>query len=303
MKVCLFFMGFALAVVISSAQSSSTEPPTQPRSERLILEEKHFIECLAYVYSPALWINYKGSLYFAPKDENQFRQIEALKAARSKYIALTNREARHELASTALASSGLDEHWQKKLLLPYSDSNPNLTPTLNRPFRVLKAYKVLQSLEEGDVLIQDGQEILLLMGSGGHGVTETNTALPLVKEGERSFAASSNEFQRVEAFSRADLGKEEVAVLNRAVAAFQAKDLALAQELANFKAKQEFEDSKARATDNNPYLQYVVARSYLEGKGVQKDDRLGLEWMTRAANNGSGDAKTYLEKVGQKPSQ
>ena len=296
-------MGFALVAVVSSAQPSSTEPPAQPRSERLILEEKHFLECLAYVYSPALWISYKNSLYFAPKDEAQARQIEALKIARSKYVALTNREARHELAFTTLASSGLDEHWQKKLLLPYSDSNPNLTPTLNRPFRAVKSYKVLQTLEQGDLLVQDGQEVLLLMGIGQQGVTDTNTHLAVVKEGERSFATSSNEYQRVEAFSRAELNKEEVAVLNRAVTAFQAKSAALAQELAGFKAKQEFEDSKARATDNNPYLQYVVARCYLDGKGVQKDNKLGLQWMTRAANNGSGDAKNYLQEVGQKPSQ
>jgi TPR repeat protein len=33
----------------------------------------------------------------------------------------------------------------------------------------------------------------------------------------------------------------------------------------------------------------------LEGKGTEKDEALGMVWMKKAANDGSGDATTYLE--------
>jgi len=276
-------------------QPTNTAPLLEERSERRILEEKHFVECLAYVYSPALWIDYKGSLYFAPKNESQTRQIEALKAARSRYVALTNREVRHEIAFKAIAASGLDESWQKKLLLPYSDANPNLTPTLSREFRAIHGYKVLQTLQEGDALIQDQDATYLVMNLFGQGTEGTRTNLFLIKEGEKAFATAPGEYKRVEAFTSAALSKEETLALNRVVAAFQKRAAALAQELAGFKAKQEFEDSKIRASDNNPYLQDVVARCYLDGKGTPKDEKLGLQWMNKAARNGSGDARSYLD--------
>src|SRR5262249_2686368 len=146
------FIASILVSIGPWAQSAGVKAPTEMRTERGLLEEKHFVECLAYVYSPLLWIKYKGSLYFAPKDETTERQVEALKTARSRYIVLTNRETRHEIAARVIAASGIDKKWQQKLLLPYSEAQQNLTPTLNRPFLVVNSYKMLQSLEEGDVL-------------------------------------------------------------------------------------------------------------------------------------------------------
>jgi len=301
MKGCLCFLGLLLLRPAVLGQSTNAESRHEVRTERRILEEKHFVESLAFVYSPALWIGYKGSLYFAPKDEAQAGQIEALKAARSRYVALTNREVRHEIASAVIAESGLGEDWQKKLLLPYSEAYPNLTPTLSRAFRAIDGYKVAQVLEEGDALIQVQDTTYLVMNFSGHGTDGSRTNLFLIKEGERAFATAPGEYKRVEAFTSAGLSKEETLALNRVVAAFQKRAAALAQELAGFKAKQEFEAAKARASDNNPYMQYLVARCYLNGRGTQKDEKLGLEWMNKAARNGSGDARSYLDGLGQKP--
>ena len=61
-------------------------------SAQMFSEQKHFLECLAAVYSPAFWISYTDSLYFQAKNEAQLQQLEAMKAARSKYLVLTNRE-------------------------------------------------------------------------------------------------------------------------------------------------------------------------------------------------------------------
>ena len=66
-----------------------------------------------------------------------------MKAARSKYLVLTNPATRHDLTARLIAQSGISESWQKKLLLPFSATNQNLTPTLNKPLRIIPSYKVL----------------------------------------------------------------------------------------------------------------------------------------------------------------
>src|SRR5262249_5957555 len=157
-------------------------------SERMVREEKNFLESLAYVYRPELWISYHGSLYFAPKDNSQTSRIAELKEARAKYVALTNRETQHALAETTIRESGVDAAWQKKLLLPYSEARPNLTPTLNRGYRVVNGFKVLRVLKEGDALIQDsGGATGLVMNLGPDAAPGTNSTLYLIKEGERAF--------------------------------------------------------------------------------------------------------------------
>ena len=81
----------------------------------------------------------------------------------------------------------------------------------------------------------------------------------LIKEGEKTYAAGSR-FKTVEAFSDVALSKEEIAVLNRVAAAFQKEAASLGRELGSSKARQEFEDCKARATDSNPYMEYLWPR-------------------------------------------
>jgi hypothetical protein len=269
--------------------------------KRMLLEGKHFLECLAYVYQPALWVSYRDSLYFAPKTDAQARQIESLKAARARYVALTNREERYALAEGAIAESGLPENWKRKLLLPYSTTNQNLTPTLERLFRVIPTYKVLQNLGNGDALIQEGDAVYFVMDFGRCPADGSGTNAVLVREGTKTYRPADGETQRVEALTDIGLNRDEISVLNRAVAAFQKRAAALNDELASSKERQTFAESVARATDSNPYQQYLVARGFLEGKGTQTNETMGLDWMRRAAKNGSGDAKAYLEKLGQKP--
>ncbi|HVV70833.1 MAG TPA: hypothetical protein VHI52_04920, partial [Verrucomicrobiae bacterium] len=212
-----------------------------------------------------------------------------------------NSEVRHEIADQVISGASLDESWRKKLLLPYSESKPNLTPTLDRPFHVVSGYKLIQSFQNGDALIEtkDGDLFVLDLPLATEDQSKTN--LFLVKAGEKAFARAPGQYQHIDAFAVATLSKDQEAVLLKVVAAFENKAASLTRELAGFKAKQEFESSKARATDNNPYLQYVVARCYLEGTGTPKDDKQGLEWMKKAAGNGSGDAKTYLQNLSQSP--
>ncbi len=51
------------------------------RSEQLLREQQHFVQCLVFIYSPELWISYTNALFFSPRNDDQRRQIEALKTA------------------------------------------------------------------------------------------------------------------------------------------------------------------------------------------------------------------------------
>ena len=265
----------------------------------MLSERKHLLECLAAVYSPAFWFSYNDSLYFQPRNEAELQQLEAMKAARSKYVALTNRETWHEIAAKGIAASGIEEAWQRKILLPFSTTNQYLTPTLGKPLRVIPRYKVLQSLAHGDALIQDAEATYFVMNLGRGADDAAGTNLCLIKEGVKSYSDGGG-FKTVAAFENVSLSPEEKAVLTRVAAACQRQATGLAREIDAPKAQEEFEDCKARATDSNPYMEYLLARCYLEGKGTDKNEAVGMEWMNRAAKSGSGDAISYLEKLGHK---
>ena len=124
------------------AQSAGGASPRDSLDLQMLSEQEHFMECLSCVYSPAWWLSYNGSLYFQPRNEAQAKQLESMKAARSGYLALTNQVLRHELTARLMAESGISEAWQRKILLPLSATNQTLTPTLNRPVRVVPRFTV-----------------------------------------------------------------------------------------------------------------------------------------------------------------
>lgn len=296
---------------------------------QMLSEQKRFAECLACVYDPALWISYDNRLYFMPRNDSQRQQIAAMSAAREAYVAFTSRQTQHQFVAKLLAESGLGADWQKKLLVPYAATNRYLTPVLDRLAQVVERYSVLGSLPpENDTIIRAGETVCCVMGFGRGASDAYRTNAVLVKEGMRTYSTQSNERKTVEAFTDAGLTAAETAALNQAVAAFQraaarlgqsiaaaqtnpaevspavaeSKSPApvLAQPTAGAKAKQDFEDLKARATETSPFMEFLLAKAFLEGKGTAKDEQLGLLWMNKAAHDGSGEATTYLEGLPRK---
>lgn len=283
----------------AESDDGSTSPEELSGPE--LAEQKHFVECLAWVYNPALWISYNDALYFHVRNESQVRRLEAMRAARSRYVALTNRETRHEIAAKVIAASDIGLRWQAKILLPLTETNLNLTPTLERPLHIIPTYRVVQSLAHGDALIQDDEATYFVMNFGRGAADTSGTNAVLIKEGVKTYTVDGR-FKTVDAFVDVSLSAEETAILNRVVAACQKEAVILGQTVAARKAAQEFENCRTRATDSNPYMQYLLAKCYLEGKGTAKDEKLGLEWMNKSARNGSGDARAYLETTGGKAS-
>ena len=299
MRLRLTLIGPLLLCLCAPADGSDRASLPGELSQRMLAEQQHFVKCLAWVYDPSLWISYNAALYFHPRNEAQVRQLEAMKAARSSYVVLTNRATRHQLAAKVIAASGVGESWQSRILLPLSDTNHNLTPTLDRPLTVIPQYTVLRRLADNDALIQDGGTVGFVMNFGRGADDASGTNAVLIKEGTKTYSADQ-QFKTVEAYANAALSPEEKAVLSRVAAAFHKEATALAHKIDGPKAKEEFEAFKTRATDSNPYMQYMLAKCYLEGKGTDKDEQLGLEWMNKAAKSGSGDARAYLEGMRSK---
>ncbi len=305
----------------------------------LIEEQKHFLNCLAYVYSPALWISYDNNVYFGLKTEEQATNVQNMVAQRNNYVAFTNRLARYQLAARVLAQSGLDESWQKKLLLPHSETNYNLTPTLGRDPVLVSPYLVLDLSGEGvlntNVFNKDealvrvpvGTNVLTFLATQwGHAPPDIlGTNLWVVekeKETERTRRyATAMGFQTVPVLACVNLNKEEQAALSRASAAFEkaAQSLtipapqervpepvpAVARDTARpavvrDTAREIFNSYLASANDSLPSMQFLVGKCYYEGQGTPKNEKLGLEWLNKAAKNGSGEALDYLDNLAQK---
>jgi TPR repeat protein len=298
-KLRRIFIGCLFLCLGLLTQSTGSSASPEDLSAQTLAEQKHFLECLAAVYSPTFWISYNDALYFQVKSEEQAQQLEAMKLARSRYLVLTNRETRHTIAAKAIAASGIDENWQRKILLPFSATNQDLTPTLRKPLRILPRYKVLQSLPHGDALLQDEAATYFVMNFGRGAADTSGTNAFLIKEGTKTYSEEGG-FKTVEAFANVSLSQEEQAVLTRVAAAFHRQASALAERNNAPKAREEFENCQARATDSNPYMEYLLAKCYLEGRGTDKNETLGMEWMNKAAKSGSGDAVSYLEKLGRK---
>lgn len=323
--VCSLLMcGVSMCPAQTEAPAQEASRPEESPARLLIQERVHFLNCLAAVYDPGYWLSYGGGLYFYPRTEEQVAKLEEMTEARENYKALTNRLARYAIASVAIARSQVGEAWQKKLLLPYSETNLNITPTRELKVRLVPGYEMMTNFGGGDALIATAQEVLFVMDYGRGALDRFHTNAILVREGTKSFKTPEGDYLQAEAFTNAGLNKEETDVLSRVAKACLAEALfptptnampALAATAPAVRAErrqtaavasaaqaapkadeaEEFQAHLMMAKDSSPFMQYLLAQDYLEGRGTAKDEKLGLEWMERAAKNGSGDAKRYMQ--------
>src|ERR1017187_3234730 len=154
------------AGMLARSAGGASLPPNP--DEQLLSEQKHFVECLSCVYSPAWWLSYHESLYFQPRNEAHVKQLEAMKAARSRYLTLTNQEARHELTAGLIAASGIGQSWQQKILLPLSATNQNPVP-MWQPVEIRPGETVRSGPAHNGarcyLCVRGGLDVPLVMGS------------------------------------------------------------------------------------------------------------------------------------------
>jgi TPR repeat protein len=65
--------------------------------------------------------------------------------------------------------------------------------------------------------------------------------------------------------------------------------------------EKQFEYFKKRAEEGSDHAQYEVGVRYLAGRGVPADEKLGKEWLAKAAKNGNTPAARKLAELGVEP--
>lgn len=63
----------------------------------------------------------------------------------------------------------------------------------------------------------------------------------------------------------------------------------------------QFEFYKRRAEEGSDHAQYELGLRYLAGKGTDRDDALGREWLAKAAKQGHSQAAKKLVELGPAP--
>jgi hypothetical protein len=215
-----------LGLILVLAKGADSPPSSEEGQKQR--EKIHFLECLAFVYDPAMWLSYQGNLYFTPRTDDQVERLGQMKKSREQYVALTNRLERYQMVANAIARSGIGEQWQKKILLPYSETNQDLTPTRKLTMRWLPKYQVLRTLSGGDALLADDSGAVFVMDFGRAADDARHTKATLIKEGMKSFKSQSGEYVQMEAFTDAGLNHEEIAIFQQVVREFANEAAALA---------------------------------------------------------------------------
>jgi TPR repeat protein len=62
--------------------------------------------------------------------------------------------------------------------------------------------------------------------------------------------------------------------------------------------EKQFEYFRKRAEEGSDHAQYELGVRYLAGKGVAPDEKLGREWLAKAAKNGNSQAVKKLAELG-----
>lgn len=65
--------------------------------------------------------------------------------------------------------------------------------------------------------------------------------------------------------------------------------------------EKQLEFFKRRAEEGSDHAQFELGMRYLNGKGVAPDEKLGREWLARAAKNGNTQASKKLAELGVDP--
>src|SRR5437879_4139578 len=94
-KIVAASLGFVFVL------ARGADSPPSSKEGQIRKEEIHFLQCLASVYDPAMWLSYQCNLYFLPRTDDQVERLGQMKKSREQYVALTNRAERHGLAARA----------------------------------------------------------------------------------------------------------------------------------------------------------------------------------------------------------
>jgi hypothetical protein len=288
----------AVYLLLVNSLEAQTNLLDDPTLETRMLEERGWLANNMQVFSPNFWIRYGEKLYFQPKTDALHTYLEKVQASKKRYTILTNRLERYQIIENVIINSGLSNEQQHLLLEPITKGA--LFPAWHGGYYSIAKYKVLQSLEGGDALIQDGDDRIYYVYN--HGRVEDDAYYRdacLVKEGLKTYTTAIGGTKTVQAYTDVSLLKSDEGMLLRVAYAFQRRINQVDSILAAIKDRKQFRQYQQKADSGEAVYQYLLGKAYMEGKGTETNRQLGIEWLERSAPK-YPTAKDYLSKLQNK---
>ncbi len=188
-----------------------------------MIEERDLLARFRVTYTPDFWVSSNDVLYLQPKDYEQEMALKAFPQAIRKYTVLTNKADRTALVDKYFAVSGVDEKYQEMIRHPKK---------LSVNYLHYGSYKMIQSLENGDALIQIGEGNIRYVYGLGRAADDTEYVnAQLIKIGLKTYTTTIGGTKTVEAYQNVALNAEEEKTLAKLSATFSARVEDLTQQI------------------------------------------------------------------------
>jgi len=308
--VLAILIGFALSASaqIKSASTNFLVIASVANTDNLqrLIEERDWLARFSKFYAPEFWINYKGTLYFLPKTDEQTKCFEALFSAVEKYKVLTNKSDRYALVETKIVETGLSQFWQNEVLVPRSNPQKQkimLPMYLDKPLCTMGRFKLFQSFENGDALIKDDDESIYYVYDLGRAVDDKYYLnAEMFREGIKTYTTAAGSSKTVDAFVSVSINKDQRKVLEIISERFSAKvaelskiiDPLIATKIAAEAKAKSLKANQAAADKGDAFGLMRMGERYRTGDGVEKDLEKARSFLQKAADAGSETAKSEL---------
>ena len=201
---------FHLIAICASAQTNVVTSNLQ--SLQGMIEERDFLARLRVTYTPDFWVSSNDVLYLQPKDIEPEMALAAFTKATRGYTVLTNKADRTALIDKYFAASGVDENYQQMIRHPKK---------LSVKFVRFSSYKMMQSMENGDALIQNDEgTIRYIYGLGRAADDKEYANAELIKVGLKTYTTTIGGTKTVDAYLSVSLNNEEKEALAKLSASF-----------------------------------------------------------------------------------
>lgn len=200
---------FLLIAACAGAQTNLVL--TNLQSLQGMIEERDLLARMSVICKPDFWVSSNGVLYLQPKTFLAEDAIGALKNAKHKYLVLTNANERRDLIAHYITTAFVDKKYQEMILHPKE---------LSVGFYHFARYKMVQSLENGDALIQDDDDyaadnnaVYYVSGLGCAADDKYYGDAELIRNGLKTYTTVIGGTKTVEAYRSVALNRDEEEVL------------------------------------------------------------------------------------------
>ena len=222
------FLASAQTNLVSDNSQASGADGSRANLQRMI-EERDLL-AMAVICTTPFWVSSNGVLYLYPKRDRQDEAIQAYGVATSGYLVLTNKSDRRVLIAKYIAASDVDQKYQEMILH---------AKRMSVGIHQIARYKMMQSLESGDALIQDDDGIVNYVYNLGRAADDKYYGdAELLRAGLKTYATAAGGTKTVESYLNVSLSDEEKEVLSKIAASLSKRVSDLTPQINSLVAEQ-----------------------------------------------------------------